>query len=122
LLLVVHSACHIYVCVYVCIYTYTHTHTYIHQQPHNNYSDIQTCGKPPTCFGLFRSPSGRYLSVKISTFWACANWNYPCCVHISATVPQLNGWKEPKHERGLLHAACHIYSAVGAEMATSLTA
>jgi len=84
---------------------------------------IQACGSPPTCCGLFRSPSGRYWSVKISTFWACANWNYPCCVHISATAPQSDGWKEPKYERGLPHVACNrTYSAVGAEMATSLTA
>jgi ABC-type siderophore export system fused ATPase/permease subunit len=40
------------------IHTDTHTHT--HQKLHYSKHDIQTCGKPPICFDLFRPSSWRY--------------------------------------------------------------
>ena len=44
-------------------------------------------------------------------------------MHILATALQLDGLKKPKHVRGLPHTVYHcIYSAVGIDMVTSLTA
>jgi hypothetical protein len=49
-------------------HTHTHTHTYIYIYTNSctiiRYSDIQTCGNPPTCFDLFRPSSERYSTKK----------------------------------------------------------
>ena len=49
---------YIYIYIFIYLYIYTNTYTII------IYNSAQTCGNPPTCFGLFRLSSGWYSTKK----------------------------------------------------------